>query len=140
MTQPAIVDTGPLVAFLDRREAQHAWAAETASSLALPWRTCEAVLAECWHLLRRAPEAQDALLALVEEGLLSVDFALAREIAPVRALRRKYRDLPMSLADACLVRLAERFDDHAVCTLDSDFAVYRKHGREPLSLLMPARS
>lgn len=56
----------------------------------------------------------------------------------VRLLRAKYRDLPMSLADACLVRLAEMCDDHHVCTLDADFTIYRKHGRTPIPLIKPS--
>lgn len=138
MTRGVIVDTGPLVAFLDRREAHHGWMAEQARTLALPWLLCEAVLAESWHLLRRLPAAQDALLEMVENGLLKVEFALSDDIEAVRFLRQKYRDIPMSLADACLVRMAEKFDDHAICTLDSDFTVYRKHGRHPIPLVTPA--
>lgn len=137
MTRRAIIDTGPLVAFLDRREAHHDWIAAQALTLALPWLLCEAVLAESWHLLRRLPVAQDALLEMVEHGLLKVDFALSDDIEAVRLLRQKYRDIPMSLADACLVRMAEKFDEHAICTLDSDFTVYRKHGRHPIPLITP---
>ena len=137
MTRWAIIDTGSLVAVLDRREAHHDWIAEQARTLALPWLLCEAVLAESWHLLRRLPVAQDALLAMVENGLLKVDFALSDDIKAVRLLRQKYRDIPMSLADACLVRMAEKFVDHAICTLDSDFTVYRKHGRQSIPLITP---
>jgi predicted nucleic acid-binding protein len=139
VTQPIIVDTGPLVAFLDRREAHHGWIAEEAATLALPWLLCEAVLAESWHLLRRLPVARDALLEMVENGLLKVAFALSEEIEPVRLLCRQYRDVPMSLADACLVRMAEKFDDHAICTLDSDFIIYRKHGRQVIPLVTPGQ-
>jgi len=138
MTRWAIIDTGPLVAFLDRREAHHDWITGQARTLTLPWLLCEAVLAESWHLLRRLPVAQDALLEMVENGLLKVDFTLSDDIKAVRLLRQKYRDIPMSLADACLVRMAEKFDDHAICTLDSDFTVYRKHGRQPIPLITPA--
>lgn len=137
MTRRAIVDTGPLVAFLDRREARHGWIAEQAETLVLPWLLCEAVLAESWHLLRKLPRAQEALLEMVETGLLKVEFALSDEIEPVRRLRTKYRDIPMSLADACLVRMAEKFDDYAICTLDADFTIYRKHGRQPIPLITP---
>ena len=54
------------------------------------------------------------------------------------AIVDKYRDRPMSLADACIVRMAELHDAHAVFTLDSDFSVYRKHGRTPLALIHPS--
>lgn len=140
MARRVIVDSGPLVAFLDRRESRHAWISEQAKTLPLPWLLCEAVLAESWHLLRSLPRAQDAMLEMVEIGLLKVEFALTGEIGQLRLLREKYRDIPMSLADACLVRMAETFDDHAVCTLDSDFTIYRKHRREPIPLITPSGS
>lgn len=132
-----IVDTGPLVALLDRREKRHAWAAEQLRSLPLPWITCEAVLVEAWHLLRRWPEGQDGLLAWVSDGVLQVPFSLAKEIEGLCALREKFRDVPMSLADACLVRLAECLPQSAVLTLDSDFHVYRRHRNEPIPVIHP---
>jgi predicted nucleic acid-binding protein len=94
------------------------------------------VLTECLFLLRLAPVAQDKLLELVERRSLVVDFRLQEELGPVRRLMAKYRDAPMSLADACLVRMAET-TGLSVCTLDSHFAVYRKHGRDSLALISP---
>jgi predicted nucleic acid-binding protein len=73
----------------------------------------------------------------MERGLLSIDFAIASELAAVRRLVNRYRDQPMSLADACLVRMAELYDDAKVLTLDSDFAVYRKNGRQMITLIAP---
>ena len=63
----------------------------------------------------------------------------SRDISALRKLHQKYRDRPMSLADACIVRMAEIYERHAVLTLDSDFSVYRKHGRVPLVLIHPAQ-
>jgi predicted nucleic acid-binding protein len=73
----------------------------------------------------------------VVDGILRIPFRLEAEAEPLRLLRAKYRDLPMSLADACLVRLAELLDDHHVCTLDSDFTISRKHGRTAIPLIHP---
>lgn len=137
MTRWVIVDTGPLVAFLDRGQPRHAWIRELSKELEPPWVTCEAVLAEAWHLLRRLPSAQDALLEMVDSGLIEVGFSLAQQSSQVRALCDTYRDVPMSLADACLVRMAELLDSHSVCTLDTDFVVYRKHRRQTIPVLMP---
>jgi len=133
----AIVDTGPLVAWFDRSEPHHEWAVRTMETLGPPLLVCEPVLTEAAHLLRRNPNAQDSLLAAVESGALSLAFVAAEHIASLRALRRKYRDTPMSLADACIVRMAELHDRHAVFTLDSDFTIYRKHGKSPLALIRP---
>ena len=98
---------------------------------------CEPVLAEAMYLLAGLPKAQDALFELIENGALRIAFRVEEQVSDLRALHRKYRDRPMSLADACIVRMAELFDRHEVLTLDSDFSIYRKHGREPIVLIRP---
>lgn len=137
MTRDAIADTGPLVAFLDRGERRHTWSVERVRELGAPLLVCEPVLAESMHLLARLPKAQDALLGLVENGALRIAFQVAEHVQQLRALRRKYSDRPMSLADACIVCMAELNERHQIFTLDSDFSVYRKHGREALRLIAP---
>jgi predicted nucleic acid-binding protein len=74
----------------------------------------------------------------LENGAIRIALHIEEQVAALRALHRKYRDRPMSLADACIVRMAELHEQHAVFTLDSDFSVYRKHGREPLTLIRPS--
>ncbi len=135
----AIVDTGPLVAFFDRAERHHRWVADCIEELDAPLLTCEAVVAEAMYLLSRYPGASDMLLELLERGALHLAFRLDEHVGAVRKLLRKYRDTPMSLADACIVRMAELHDRHAVLTLDSDFLVYRKHGRVALEVIHPSR-
>ena len=134
----AIVDTGPLVAFLDRAEQHHRWVVEQVEELDPPLLVCEPVLAEAMHLLARFPRAQDALFELLENGALSIAFRIEEHVPALLKLHQKYRDRPMSLADACVVRMAEIYERHAVLTLDSDFTVYRKHGRDALALIYPA--
>jgi len=136
----AIVDTGPLVAFFDRSERHHLWVAGRVEELDAPLLVCEPVLAEAIYLLGRFPKAQDAVFDLLRNGALVVGFRLEEHIGALHRLLRKYRDKPMSLADACVVRMAEIHENHLVLTLDSDFAVYRKHGRLPISLLHPAQA
>jgi uncharacterized protein len=134
----AIVDTGPLVALFDRAERHHAWAAERIEELEAPLLTCEPVLAETMYLLARYPKAQEVVLELLHNGALRIAFQIDEHIGALRTLLQKYADIPMSLADACLVRMAEIHDRHAVLTLDSDFFTYRKHGRASLPLIHPA--
>jgi predicted nucleic acid-binding protein len=134
----AIVDTGPLVAFFDRSERHHLWVAARIAELNAPLLVCEPVLTETIYLLARFPKAQDALLDLLQNGALTVAFRLEEHIGALHRLLRKYRDTPMSLADACVVRMAEIHENHLVLTLDSDFTVYRKHGRVPIALMHPA--
>ena len=136
----AIVDTGPLVALLDRAERNHRWVVAQIEKLDPPLFVCEPVLAEAMHLLSRFSGAQNALFGLLENGALRIAFSIDEHVPALRKLHQKYRNRPMSLADACIVRMAEIYEHHAVLTLDSDFSVYRKHGRVPLPLIHPAEA
>jgi predicted nucleic acid-binding protein len=138
--RPAIVDTGPLVAFLDRAEHHHRWVVDQVEELDPPLLVCEPVLAEAMYLLAPFSKGQDVLFGLLENGALKIAFSIEEHVPALRKLHQKYRDRPMSLADACIVRMAEIYEHHAVLTLDSDFTVYRKHGRVPLTLIQPAQS
>ncbi len=133
----AIVDTGPLVAFFDRAEQHHHWVVAQVKELDPPLLVCEPVLAEAMYLLARFSGAQDALFELLENGALNIAFRVEEHVPALRTLHRKYKDRPMSLADACIVRMTEIYERHAVLTLDSDFTVYRKNGRDPLALIYP---
>jgi predicted nucleic acid-binding protein len=134
----AIVDTGPLVAFFDRSERHHRWVVERIEELEAPLLICEPVLTEAMYLLGRYSKAQDDLFELLRNGALHLAFRIEEHLGALRKLLQKYGDTPMSLADACIVRMAEIHERHAVLTLDSDFLVYRKHGRVPLTLIRPA--
>ena len=136
----AVVDTGPLVAFLDRAERSHGWVVERIAGLEAPMLVCEPVLTEAMYLLARYPPAQQALFELLQNGALSIAFEIAGSISALRKLMQKYRDTPMSFAGACVVRMAEIYEHHFVLTLDVDFTVYRKHGRVPLTLISPGKS
>ncbi len=137
MNQAVIVDTGPLVAYFDRDSEHHDWVRQQALRLAPGWLTSEAVLVEVSHLLRRARVDPDHLMELVENGALAVPFRLGEEVRPIRRLMRRYRDLPMSLADATLVRLSELRESSLIFTLDGHFTIYRRFERRPIPVLMP---
>lgn len=137
MIERVIVDTGPLVALLDAGDSAHDWTTRQFQQIVGPLLTCEAVLAEAMYLLRSLRPAQEKILEWTERGVLLCPFVLSEEVARVRALWTKYADVPMSLADACLVCMTEKYDAHRLCTLDTDFTVYRRHGREPIPLIIP---
>ncbi len=139
MTRHVLLDTGPLVAALNRRDRYHSWARERLGELVPPLFTCEAVLAEVCFLLRSIPEGSRTVLDLVERGVLRVEFRVSAHVKSLAALMTKYSDVPMSLADACLVRMCELQEDSTVMTLDGDFLLYRRHGRQAIPLLMPSR-
>jgi predicted nucleic acid-binding protein len=132
-----LVDTGVLVALLNRKEQHHAWAVEKARVLPSPFLTCEPVLTETYFLVSPLPGGALGFFELLNSGMLEVDLLIIAEREALRKLIRKYEDLPMSLADACLVRLAELHPAASVLTLDSHFQIYRKHGRQQIPIIMP---
>ena len=136
MARNVLVDAGFLVALLSRRDSHHQWAVTQAPVHALPWRTCEAVLSEAFHLLgtRGAP----GLSALLRRRALIAAFDLDNDVESVIKLLQKYADVPMSLADACLVRMSETLPDPIVLTTDSDFRIYRRHSRQIVPCKMPS--
>jgi uncharacterized protein len=135
-----IVDTGPLVGFLVGDDHHHAWAAERFRELPAPFLTCEPVLTETFHLVRRLGDGPARFFELLESGVLAVDLDLLGERARLRKLILKYADLPMSLADACLVRMAEIHPEALVLTVDGHFRIYRKNGRQPVPAVLPDRA
>lgn len=132
-----LVDTGPLVALLNRRDHHHAWVKTQLRTMDPPLETCEAVLSEACYLLQQVPGGPEAVLELITKGLVAVAFSLQDEAKAIQSLILRYADLPMDLADACMVRLAELHEPSIIFTLDSDFRIYRKHGRTALPILLP---
>ena len=132
-----LADTGALVALLDRADSTHPWAVDCFKTLRPPLLTCESVLAETSHLLRDLPRSLDALARLHREEILRVAFDFEAQASAVWQLLSKYRDVPMDFADACLVRLTELHADCVVWTTDTDFRVYRRHGRQVIPTLCP---
>lgn len=137
MRQRVIVDTGPLVAFINRREQLHKWVIVELATINQPLLTCEAVITEACFLLRNVYGGEEALISLLETGKIQIPFHLDEETAAVRELLVRYQSVPMSLADACLVRMAELSAESAVFTLDSDFRIYRKNKNQLLAVIMP---
>ncbi len=135
MKSRVIVDTGPLVALLNRTDSHHTWVVQQLNTIQPPMITCEAVLAEATYLTRDVSGARAALIEMVGEDFLSIGMALADHHSAILAMVRRYTDVPMSLADACLVRLAEIYPQSPVFTLDSDFGVYRKNGRQVIDVI-----
>ena len=137
MRSITLLDTGPLVAALDRRDQYHTWAVEQFRTLPLPFLTCEAVCTEAAYLLRQARAKPTDLLALLTSRAIVIPYSLEAEAKLLADLLTKYDNVPMGLADACLVRMTELHSGSKVLTLDSDFHIYRKHGREAIEVIMP---
>ena len=137
MNRGVILDAGPLVALLADGVERHAWAVEAWRRLSPPILTCESVLSEAAFLLKREGFDSDLIFSFMEKGKVQIAIHVEREMADLRNLMRRYRNRPMSLADACLVRLSELHPEAVVFTLDSDFRIYRRHGNKTIPVLMP---
>src|SRR5581483_8560914 len=133
MARSVLVDAGFLVAMLSRRDSYHKWAVEEALENPPPSYTCEAVLSEAYHLVgkRGAP----GLNAMLWRRAVVARFNLDDNIEAVIAFLRKYASVPMSFADACMVRMSETMDNSLIITTDSDFRIYRRHSRQVVPML-----
>jgi|SRR5580704_8818714 predicted nucleic acid-binding protein len=135
MARSVLVDAGFLVALLSRRDANHGWAAAQAPRVPPPWKSCDAALSEAFHLLGAG--GNGALAALLRSGAVQSASHLGEDVQKVLALMHKYSDLPMSLADACLVHMTEVLTDPVLLTTDADFHIYRRRGRHTIPCLLP---
>jgi predicted nucleic acid-binding protein len=135
--RPILLDASTLVAYLNRREAFHKWTVSTADGLSTPFITCESVISEASFLLQRAGVSLKNLFAMMDRKSIHIAFDLQSEFTSVATLMREYDNLPMSVADGCLVRLAELHDGASVFTLDKHFRIYRKNGRQKIPVIMP---
>ena len=132
-----ILDTGPLVAFLNKKDQYHEWALTQFATMIPPLLTCEAVLSEACFLLNHYENGASNVLNLLDRELLSIPFRMQDEQSALNILMNKYKNIPMSLADACLIRMAEQISDSIIFTLDSDFKIYRKDRRKVIPTIMP---
>ncbi len=137
MKRNVLVDTGPLVALINRREQSHNWVIAQLANIAYPLLTCEAVITEACFLLHHIYGGEAALISLLSSGNLEIPFRLNDEFQAVSQLMTRYQSVPISLGDACLVRMTELSPESGLLTLDSDFLIYRKNRNETISLIIP---
>ena len=137
MRRQVLLDTGPLVAFLKPQDQFYRWVTTALATIQPPLLTCEAVIAEACFLLRNTHADEETVLSLIADAYIQLPFRLEEEIIAIRQLLTGYRSVPMSLADACLVRMSEQYNNSLVLTLDADFQIYRKHQKQTIPVLMP---
>jgi predicted nucleic acid-binding protein len=130
-----LVDTGFLAALFRRRDVHRAWAVRQAAEARRPWHCCEAVVTETLFLLGKP--GLRVLTTLLRRRSLQLTFSLADQQEPVLELMNKFADVPMSLADACLVRMTEVLPEPVVLTTDADFRIYRRNGRQMVPCVLP---
>jgi predicted nucleic acid-binding protein len=135
MAASVLADAGFLVALLSLRDRNHDWAIAQARRLPPPWTTCEAALSEAFHLL--GANGVPALASLLRRRSVVGAFHFDDGMAEVLKLMEKYADVPMSFADACLVRMTETLADPVLLTTDADFRIYRRHNRQTVPCVTP---
>ncbi len=129
-----ILDAGPLIAALNRRDQYHGWACETLERIVPPFYSCAEAMAEAAAMTGQP----SAIVEMIQAGEIVLSFDLSEQTAGVLSLLKKYADRDMDLADACIVRMTELMTDVRVLTLDrTDFAVYRRNGRDLIPILTP---
>ncbi|WP_017294803.1 type II toxin-antitoxin system VapC family toxin [Geminocystis herdmanii] len=137
MKRNIIIDTGIIVALVNRNEQTHEWVKNNLKSLSLPFFTCESVITESCFLLQDIHGGEDAVLNLISSNKLQISFNLSEEVTAINQLIKQYKSIPMSLADACLVRMSELIRGSSVFTLDSDFRIYRQYKNQVIPVIMP---
>lgn len=135
MAVSPIADASFVAALINHRDRHHKWATDQALQHNPPWHTCEAAVAETYFVV--GSSAVEPLSKLLERARLRISFDLSQHHESVFALMTKYANVPMSVADACLVRMTEILPDPVVLTADADFRIYRRHGRQTVPCLMP---
>jgi len=134
---PVLLDTGVIVAVLDRSERHHSRCVDAIEAIESPLATCEAVIAESCYLLRGLPGAAQAILENVSRGVFQIPLRLAVSASPIQRIMRKYSGIGIDFADACLIQLAEELGSGGILTLDRDFDIYRWGKNRPFRLLIP---
>ncbi len=137
MKQPVILDTGPLVAAINPHDTHHHWVIHQLLKVKPPLITCEAVISEACFLSYAHLKHIKAIFEWMNNGSITISCLLENEKKSIEQLMEKYANVPMSFADACLVRMAELYPNSAVLTLDSDFRIYRKNKNQVIPVIMP---
>ena len=140
MSKIILLDAGVLIAVLHRRDQFHTWAVGKISQMSAPLLTCEPVLAEACFLAQRMLGTNKAIYDFVETGAVEISFNLGEEFEKVKNLALRYQSVPMSLADAFLVRMSEIYENSTVFTTDSDFNIYRKNTSQIIPVIIPGES
>ena len=122
---------------MSKSDKFHQWAKVELSKINPPLLTCEAVVVESCFLLKSTYGVVDLIFSLLRTKQITIPFSLTNEMAEVEVLMKRYENLLMLLADACLVRMSELISGSLILTLDSDFRIYRKNRNEAIDLIIP---
>jgi len=136
MPADALIDTGAILALLDRRDRWHQLSVQALEQLRLPLLTSEAVLTELFHLVGNGRREMESAWNFVRSGAVVLGTIENGELPQIHELMSRYWDRPMDFADGTLVYLAKRESISTVLTVDhADFATYRIEGRRQFRVL-----
>ena len=134
-----ILDTSALIAFVRKQDRYHSWAVKAWQNIIPSMLTCESVISEVCFLLRNETIGLEAVFDMLKSNVIDVSFSFNEEVTNVHSLMSRYNSVPMSFADACLVRMSELVVGSSIITLDSDFRIYRQHRDREIPVIMPNR-
>ena len=137
MKRNVIIDSSVLAALLNKNDTYHQWAVTQLKEIQPPLLTCEAIISEVSFLIGRKQQGINVIFNYLKSGIIELPFCFSSEYVAIEKLMLKYNNVPMSFADACLVRMSEQYRNSCVFTLDADFLVYRKNANEIISLIYP---
>ena len=136
MAADALIDSGAIVAMLDKADPWHQLCREAFRQLHLPLLTSEAVLTEVFHFVGETQSKMETAWKFVRSGALVLGKIDHEELPQIHALMSRYWDRPMDFADATLVHLAKRESISAILTIDhADFTTYRIEGKRQFKVL-----
>ena len=134
--RPGLIDTGAILALVDRDDQWHEACVEAYNRNRLPWLTTEAVLNETFYLVRRNLRDDRAVWTLLRSGAIRMSVIPDEELLQIQVLMFQYADRPMDFADATLVHVASRERLSSILTIDhDDFETYRLPGRKKFTVL-----
>ncbi|TVR18015.1 MAG: PIN domain-containing protein [Balneolaceae bacterium] len=131
------IDTGPVVAFLNKNDQHHSFVEQQMRNYPPPFYICEAVVTESFFLMSRVPNGEEKLIELLETPHIQLESSYSNQPRQIHEFVKKYSNIPMSFADACLVQMAEKSKDSLIFTIDRGFQMYRSSNGNPLSLISP---
>jgi len=131
------IDTGPIVAFLNKNDQYHSHVEQQMAAFPAPFFTCEAVITESFFLMSRIRDGANKFIELLDAQHIQIQSVYPEHQNAVHRRIKNYSNIPMSFADACLIQMAEDSDNGSIFTLDSDFLIYRTFSGNPLSLISP---
>lgn len=132
-----LIDTGPIVAFLNKNDQYHSFVKENMSLLMAPFYSCEAVITESFFLMSRIPMGVEKLIELLEMQYILIQPVYSENQSSIHHLIQSYSNIPMSMADACLVQMTDQRKESSIFTLDSDFQIYRSLKGEHIQVIAP---